>query len=142
MLARRFTKYLTRSIALHRRNAAVHLDDVHARLEQAAHRVLYYEQLVAGWRELVASEDALGRDVSTPRAMLERFQVDLEVAMAEKRQAENAQAKMLLDLFEGSRGHLPKTDRELNEWLASPEGKAATLFEPTSTNRWGATGRS
>jgi hypothetical protein len=36
----------------------------------------------------------------------------------------------------------PKSDEELNEWLASPEGKAAMMFEQTSLDRWGETGRS
>ena len=61
--------------------------------------------------------------------------------MSDKDKAEKAQAKRLLDLFEGSNGRLPKTDRELHEWLASPEGKAATTFEPTSLSRWGEMGR-
>jgi len=46
-----------------------------------------------------------------------------------------------VDLFEGVKGRLPKTDQELNEWLASEEGKAAVAFEPTSLARWGETGR-
>jgi len=48
----------------------------------------------------------------------------------------------LLDLFEGAKGRRPKTDQELDEWLASPEGKAATAFELTSASPWGDTGRS
>ena len=51
-------------------------------------------------------------------------------------------AQRLIDLFEGAKGRRPKTDRELEEWLASPEGKAATAFELTSVSRWGETGRS
>ena len=43
-----------------------------------------------------------------------------------------AEAQRLCDLFEGAKGRRPKTDQELNEWLASPEGKAATAFESTS----------
>src|SRR5262249_52735915 len=131
-----------RSIARHQRNAAVDLNLLSDRFEEASSRVAYCERLIAGWRELITTEEAAGLDVSAARALLEQFQVDLEVAMADKREAENTQAKVLLDLFERSRGRLPKTDRELNDWLASPEGKAATLFEPTSANRWGATGRS
>jgi hypothetical protein len=30
----------------------------------------------------------------------------------------------------------------LKDWLATPEGKAATAFELTSVSRWGETGRS
>jgi hypothetical protein len=47
-----------------------------------------------------------------------------------------------MDLFEGAKGRRPKTDQELNDWLASTEGKAATAFEPTSLSRWGEIGRS
>jgi len=46
------------------------------------------------------------------------------------------------DIFEGIKGRRPKSDEELNEWLASPEGKAAMMFEQTSLDRWGETGRS
>ena len=53
-----------------------------------------------------------------------------------------AEAQRLQDLFEGTKGRRPKTDQELKEWLASPEGKAATAFEPTSLSRWGESGRS
>jgi hypothetical protein len=53
-----------------------------------------------------------------------------------------AEAQRLRDLFEGAKGRRPKTDQELNEWLASPEGKAATAFESTSLSRWGESGRS
>jgi CRP/FNR family transcriptional regulator, nitrogen fixation regulation protein len=45
--------------------------------------------------------------------------------------------KELRYFFEGVTGRRPKTDQELNEWLASPDGKAATLFEHTSASRWG-----
>ena len=50
--------------------------------------------------------------------------------------------KKLGDFFEGVKGRRPETDQELNEWLASPEGKAATLFELTSDARWGERARS
>jgi hypothetical protein len=50
--------------------------------------------------------------------------------------------KRLLDLFEGAKGRWAETDQELDEWLASPEGKAATAFEVTSVSRWGEAGRS
>jgi hypothetical protein len=60
--------------------------------------------------------------------------------MSDKEQAMKAQR--LLALFEGAKGHRPKSDRELDEWLASPEGKAATAFDLTSVSRWGDMGRS
>lgn len=50
--------------------------------------------------------------------------------------------RVLIGLFEGAKGRRPKTDRELEEWLASAEGKAATAFESTSISRWGEIGRS
>jgi len=50
--------------------------------------------------------------------------------------------KKLGDFFEGVKGRRPKTDQELNEWLTSPEGKAATLFDLTSGSRWGERARS
>jgi hypothetical protein len=53
-----------------------------------------------------------------------------------------AQVQRLRDLFEGAKGRQPETDQELQDWLASPEGKAATAFEMTSLSRWGETGRS
>lgn len=48
----------------------------------------------------------------------------------------------LHDLFEGAKGRQPTTEQELNDWLATPEGKAAVVFEPTSLSRWGEVGRS
>ena len=60
--------------------------------------------------------------------------------MSEKEERDKDQR--LLDLFEGAKGRRPKTDQELDEWLASPEGKAATAFELTSASPWGDTGRS
>ena len=62
--------------------------------------------------------------------------------MSDQEKDKRAQAQRLLDLFEGAKGRRPKTDQELNNWLASPEGKAATAFEPTSLSRWGEIGRS
>ena len=60
----------------------------------------------------------------------------------EKEQAEKTQAQILRDVFEGMKGRQPRSDQELNDWLASPEGKQATIFEPASLSRWGETGRS
>jgi len=51
-------------------------------------------------------------------------------------------AQMLRGVFEGMKGRQPASDQELNEWLASDEGKQATMFEPTSVSRWGEIGRS
>jgi hypothetical protein len=63
---------------------------------------------------------------------------DKEVSvMSDKMDAKNAKAPTPLDIFEGIKGRPPETDRELEEWLASAEGKAAMMFEPASTTRWG-----
>ena len=53
-----------------------------------------------------------------------------------------AQTHRLLRAFEGIKGRLPRTEQEFEDWLASHEGKAATVFELTSLSRWGETGRS
>jgi hypothetical protein len=58
------------------------------------------------------------------------------------KEADKAQAKMLRDIFEGIKGRPPKSDQELKEWLATDEGKEATIFESTSLSRWGELGRS
>jgi hypothetical protein len=60
----------------------------------------------------------------------------------EKEKANKAQTQMLRNAFEGMKGRQPRSDQELNEWLASPEGKQATMFEPTSLSLWGEIGRS
>jgi hypothetical protein len=52
-----------------------------------------------------------------------------------------AQAQRLIDIFEGVKGRQPKKDHELGQWLASLEGKAATLFNLTSISRWGGMAR-
>jgi hypothetical protein len=46
------------------------------------------------------------------------------------------------DAFEGLKGRKPQSDRELDDWLATDEGKIATMFEPVSGSRWGEVGRS
>jgi hypothetical protein len=62
------------------------------------------------------------------------------VAVSEEKKAEKTQAQILSDAFEGMKGRQPKSDQELNEWLATDEGKQATIFEPTLISRWGETG--
>ena|SRR5262245_36562821 len=142
MLVQRFREYLTRPVAPSQRNSALHVDAVRDRLNEAERRVGYCGQLVAGWQELMAIDRAAGHDVTAASDLLKKFQIDLEVAMTDKAEAEKAQAKILHDLFEGANGRPPKTDQELNDWLASPQGKAATLFAPTLADRWGSVGRS
>jgi hypothetical protein len=60
--------------------------------------------------------------------------------MSEEEKADKTQAQILRDAFEGMKGHQPKSDQELEAWLASDEGKQATMFEPTSMSRWGEIG--
>ena len=62
------------------------------------------------------------------------------VTMSEEKNAERTQVEILRDVFEGMKGRRPKSDQELNEWLATDEGKQAMMFEPTLISRWGETG--
>jgi hypothetical protein len=64
------------------------------------------------------------------------------VVVSEEKKAEKTQAQILSDVFEGMKGRQPKSDQELNEWLATDEGKQATMFETTSISRWGEVGHS
>ena len=64
------------------------------------------------------------------------------VAKSEKQEPQIPQAPTPHDIFEGIKGRPPTSEKELNEWLASPEGKAAMIFESTSLSRWGEAGRS
>ena len=64
------------------------------------------------------------------------------VAVSEEKKAEKTQAQILSDVFEGMKGRQPKSNQELNEWLATDEGKQATMFETTSISRWGEVGHS
>jgi CRP-like cAMP-binding protein len=57
-------------------------------------------------------------------------------------QSTNGRGERLVELFEGVKGRRPKTEEELHEWFASPEGKAATLFNLTPLSRWGERARS
>jgi hypothetical protein len=62
------------------------------------------------------------------------------VTVSKEKKAEKTQVQILSDVFEGMKGRQPKSDRELNEWLATDEGKQATMFEPTLMSRWGEIG--
>jgi hypothetical protein len=62
--------------------------------------------------------------------------------MSEKEKSEKTQAKILRDAFEGMKGRQPKSDQELKEWLATDEGKEATLFDATSFSSFGEKARS
>ena len=52
------------------------------------------------------------------------------------------QRNLQRDAFEGLKGRQPQSDRELDDWLATDEGKIATMFAPASGSRWGEVGRS
>jgi hypothetical protein len=60
--------------------------------------------------------------------------------MSEKEKVAKSEIQILRDAFEGIKGHQPKSEQELKEWLATDEGKGATLFESTSFSRFGDTG--
>jgi CRP/FNR family transcriptional regulator, nitrogen fixation regulation protein len=59
-----------------------------------------------------------------------------------RNQSADARGEKLAELFEGVKGQRPRTEGELQEWLVSPEGKAATLFNLTSFSRLGESARS
>jgi hypothetical protein len=62
--------------------------------------------------------------------------------MGDTEKVEKSAAQVLRDVFEGLKGRQPQSDQELQEWLASDEGKEATVFESTAASRWGEVGRS
>ena len=54
----------------------------------------------------------------------------------------NGRGERPTELFESVKARRPQTEEELQEWLVSPEGKAATLFNLTSLSRWSERARS
>ena len=62
--------------------------------------------------------------------------------MSKEKKTEKTPVQILYDAFEGMKGRRPKSDQELNNWLATDEGKQATMFESTSVSRWGEVGHS
>ena len=60
--------------------------------------------------------------------------------MSEIEKTKRSEIQVLRDAFEGLRGRQPKSENELKEWLATDEGKEATMFESTSFSRFGETG--
>ena len=59
-----------------------------------------------------------------------------------RNQSTDGRGETSAELFEGVKGRRPKTEAELQEWLVTLEGKAATLFKLTSLSRWGDRARS
>ena len=62
--------------------------------------------------------------------------------MSENETSQKVEVDNLRDIFQGVKGRPPQTDLELEQWLATPEGKAATVFHQTPASRWGEVGRS
>jgi hypothetical protein len=62
--------------------------------------------------------------------------------MSEKEKAPKTRIEFLRDAFEGMKGRQPASDDELNQWLATDEGKGAALFDDTTLSPWGERGRS
>ncbi|MGB8082069.1 MAG: hypothetical protein WCF83_16595 [Pseudolabrys sp.] len=61
--------------------------------------------------------------------------------MSEK-EKDKSEIQILCGAFEGMKGRQPRSDQELNEWLAIDEGKEATIFEATALSTWGDKARS
>ena len=49
--------------------------------------------------------------------------------MSKNEKSAKTEVQILRDAFEGMKGRQPKSDQELKEWLATDEGKEATMFE-------------
>jgi hypothetical protein len=49
--------------------------------------------------------------------------------MNEAKEYRLAQAQKMLDLFEGANGRPAKTMKELEDWVGSSKGKAATAYD-------------
>jgi hypothetical protein len=64
------------------------------------------------------------------------------VNMSEKEKAAKTREQFIRDTFEGMKGRQPTSNDELNQWLATDEGKMATLFDDTTLSPWGERGRS
>jgi len=62
--------------------------------------------------------------------------------MSEKEKAAKTRAQFQRDAFEGMKGRQPTSENELNQWLATDEGKMATMFDDNTLSPWGERGRS
>ena len=60
------------------------------------------------------------------------------------KEKDKSEIQILCGAFEGMKGRQPRSDQELNEWLAvHPRvGKEATIFEATALSTWGDKARS
>jgi CRP/FNR family nitrogen fixation transcriptional regulator len=92
--------------------------------------------------------DYLGLTIETVSRVLWDFErrgaieISGRHSIALRNQSTDGRGERLPELFEGVKGRRPKTEEELQEWLTSPEGKGATLFNLTSLSRWGERARS
>ena len=57
--------------------------------------------------------------------------------MSDKDKERNMALARLRDVFQGVKGRQPTSDAELKKWLATAEGKQATVFESTEVFMWG-----
>ena len=57
--------------------------------------------------------------------------------MSEKVKTAKNEVQILRDAFEGMKARQPKSDQELKEWLATDDGKMATMFESTGLSAYG-----
>ena len=57
--------------------------------------------------------------------------------MSAKEKAQQSLFELQRKIFQGINRRPPETDGELQEWLFTPEGQAATAFQPMSGTRWG-----
>ncbi len=57
--------------------------------------------------------------------------------MSKKDNPGKSQVQILRDAFEGMKGRQPQSDEDLKKWLATDEGKAATIFQSTGLSAHG-----
>jgi CRP-like cAMP-binding protein len=94
-------------------------------------------------RELARKQDHLLLLLSTVSRVLRDFErrgaieISGRHSIVLRNHSANGRGETPAELFEGVKARRPKTENELQEWLVSPEGKAATLFNLTSLSRWG-----
>ena len=91
--------------------------------------------------------DYLGLTIETVSRILHAFERRGAIkiryrSIALRNQLVEGSAEELPVLFEGIKGHQPKTKQELDEWLVSPEGRAASIFNLTFLSGWGERARS
>jgi hypothetical protein len=60
-----------------------------------------------------------------------------EENMSKKDNPGKSQVQILRDAFEGMKGRQPQSDEDLKKWLATDEGKAATIFQSTGLSAHG-----